>query len=209
MITPNWKLLLVISHLVTFCLGWASRGCYDGSSVKTVADLAGSVSTLSGKRTTVSNVPKVVRDTVVSVVFRDRVRVEHVPARVVVTRRDTVVETMPFRADLDTVVNGGRDSLKVAFSFPPPQWDLVDMRRSPDTTRSILERVDVDHYIQTRPGFFETVGSAGLKGVGIGAVFYVLSNDASSGSPPLSIGESLGVGIGSSVLADTLLYLLE
>lgn len=125
-------------------------------------------------------VQTVVHDTIVRVVPRPVVVVRYLPARVKVqpqptvawidsntvdgiTIRDTLKAT-PFAATADTVV--GRDTIALAFDFPPPRLSLV-MRPGPDSVRTVYQ-VQTITITQPQPWYLETAKVVGSFLVGYG-----------------------------------------
>lgn len=178
--------------------GWYARGALDPNEV------IRRVSATAGSTTPIEIRDVIHRDTVTQLVWRDRLRVQRVPARVHETRLDTLIATNPFQARLDTAMGG--DSVTVVFDYPPPVWSLVDVRRAPDTVRSILERREVDRIVFERPRFLERVGGGAVRGWATSSVVYAVdrSRGATGG---LSYAEAAGIGVLSGVVVDTLMSL--
>lgn len=201
LLLSHYRAVLLVTHLLAFLLGWWVRGCSEpyASVVSRVQEQ------FASHAPTELTVERWRTDTVTKVVYHDRVRLVHVPASVEITRSDTVVTTMPFRATLDTAV--GSDTLHVAFEYPPPFWSLIDLRHAPDTARSVLERRGLDRIIIDRPTFLESTGSGALKGWALSSVLYGL-NRASGGNDGLTYWEAAGVGALGGIVADTVQYFL-
>jgi len=108
-------------------------------------------------------------DTITKVVTHDPVFVEG-PAHVIyvrdtITRRDTIIETRPFVASLDTVVQ--RDTIGVLYRFPQHTFSVA-IRQSPDSIRYETRTITMTNYEQ-RPWWIDALTHVGAVALGYGA----------------------------------------
>ena len=98
--------LLVIVLLLSFFLGRSSKNCND--SVQTVLK----------------------RDTVIVVKQAEPIIIEKAKTKIVYTK-DTIIQTQPFVAVVDTIIK--KDTVYAKFEFPANNFDLW-IKRKPDST---------------------------------------------------------------------------
>lgn len=79
------------------------------------------------------------------------------------TPADTLV-ARPFQAEADTIV--GRDTISMAFSFPPPALSLV-MRPAPDSVREVIH-TQIITVPQSQPWYLEPAKLLGAALIGYG-----------------------------------------
>lgn len=98
--------LLIIVLLLSFLLGRNSKNCND--SVQTI----------------------IKRDTVIVVKQAEPIVIEKAKTKIVYTR-DTIIQTQPFIAVVDTIIK--KDSVYAKFEFPANNFDLW-IKKKPDST---------------------------------------------------------------------------
>lgn len=154
------------------------RGCWGYSlwelaGVPLTAPVTGSAATV-----------QIIRDTIIREVPRPMVVVRYLPARVKViaqppgvppvqwidssnsdtaASRDTLT-ARPFTATADTIV--GRDTVSLAFDFPPPRLSLV-MRPGPDSIRTVYQTQTIS-ITQPQPWYLDVAKIAGSFLIGYG-----------------------------------------
>lgn len=82
----------------------------------------------SVKPTIITN-EKIIVDTIVKIVHSDPIVLDKVKTKIVYVR-DTIIETKPFIASVDTVLNN--DTISIKYYYPDNCMDL-DIRQSPDS----------------------------------------------------------------------------
>lgn len=144
--------LALIILLVASMVAWWLRGCAGVSAVSSLIE-SDRVPEIVYKTSTVT-----VRDTVVVERPRTVIRVVQAPAIVRVdTLRDTVLQTPPFTATLDTVIQ--RDTINASYSFPEHRFDLT-LRPRPDSI--IFRTMVINSESIRRSSWWETTGWIGL-----------------------------------------------
>lgn len=98
--------LIIISWLACFYLGRSSKYCYEYTNIITK------------------------RDTVVIVKQAEPITIEKAKTKIVYTR-DTIIQTQPFIAVVDTIIK--RDTIFAKFDYPENSFDLW-IRKKPDST---------------------------------------------------------------------------
>jgi hypothetical protein len=98
--------LLIIVLLLSFLLGRSSKNCND--SVQTI----------------------IKRDTVLIVKQAEPIVIEKAKTKIVYTR-DTIIQTQPFIAVVDTIIK--KDTVYAKFEFPANNFDLW-IKKKPDST---------------------------------------------------------------------------
>ncbi|MBE2189332.1 MAG: hypothetical protein IAE98_07670 [Candidatus Kapabacteria bacterium] len=98
--------LLAISLLLCFYLGRSSKHCNEFTSVITK------------------------RDTVIIVKQAEPITIEKARTKLIF-KRDTIIETKPFTAIIDTIIK--RDTVYAKFDFPENSFDLW-IKKKPDST---------------------------------------------------------------------------
>lgn len=155
MLNPYEKRLTyaAIGILLAACLvGWWLRGCAGVSAVSSYLG-PGSAPEIIYKTQTLT-----VRDTVVVERPRTVVRVVQAPATVRVdTLRDTVIQSPPFTATLDTIIQ--RDTIGAAYHFPEHRFD-VTLRPRPDSI--IVRTMVINTESIRRDSWWQTASWIGL-----------------------------------------------
>ena len=129
--------LIIIVLLLSFFLGRSSKNCSD--SVQTI----------------------VKRDTVIVVKQAEPIVIEKAKTKIVFTR-DTIIQTQPFIAVVDTIIK--KDTVYAKFEFPANNFDLW-IKKKPDSTliQSITITKDI---IKDRPWWEASAYSLGGAVIG-------------------------------------------
>ena len=120
----------------------------------------------------VVSIDVVQRDTVVIERPVPELKIVHAPARVVYdTLRDTLIQTAPFTANIDTVIL--RDTVQASFDFPEQRFSIL-LKRRPDSL--VYHTITIEMERIRDPPWYETAGHIGLGAVGGFIVGYFSGN---------------------------------
>jgi hypothetical protein len=129
--------LMVIVLLLSFFLGRSSKNCTD--TVQTI----------------------IKRDTVIIVKQAEPIIIEKAKTKIVYTR-DTIIQTQPFIAVVDTIIK--KDTVYAKFEFPANNFDLW-IKKKPDST--LIQTITVTkEIIKDRPWWEASAYSLGGAVIG-------------------------------------------
>ena len=129
--------LMVIVLLLSFFLGRSSKNCTD--TVQTI----------------------IKRDTVIVVKQAEPIIIEKAKTKIVYTR-DTIIQTQPFIAVVDTIIK--KDTVYAKFEFPANNFDLW-IKKKPDST--LIQTITVTkEIIKDRPWWEASAYSLGGAVIG-------------------------------------------
>lgn len=115
----------------------------------------------------IDTITKVVEHEPIFVESKARViyRRDTVTQREVFTQHDTVIQTRPFVAALDTIVH--RDTIGVRYLFPEHTFSVA-IRQAPDSVKYETRTITLTAYEQ-RPWWIDALTQVGAVAVGFGA----------------------------------------
>lgn len=129
--------LITIALLLSFFLGRSSKNCSD--SVQTI----------------------IKRDTVIVVKQAEPIIIEKAKTKIVYTR-DTIIQTQPFIAVVDTIIK--KDTVYAKFEFPANNFDLW-IKKKPDST--LIQTITITkEIIKDRPWWEASAYSLGGAVIG-------------------------------------------
>lgn len=129
--------LITIALLLSFFLGRSSKNCND--SVQTI----------------------IKRDTVIVVKQSEPIIIEKAKTKIVYTR-DTIIQTQPFIAVVDTIIK--KDTVYAKFEFPANNFDLW-IKKKPDST--LIQTITITkEIIKDRPWWEASAYSLGGAVIG-------------------------------------------
>ena len=129
--------LIIIVLLLSFFLGRSSKNCSD--SVQTI----------------------IKRDTVIVVKQSEPIIIEKAKTKIVYTR-DTIIQTQPFIAVVDTIIK--KDTVYAKFEFPANNFDLW-IKKKPDST--LIQTITITkEIIKDRPWWEASAYSLGGAVIG-------------------------------------------